>query len=109
MIPQPYRANERTAGLVTPANGRIRRSGAPQTLRRSKHPEAGVTVPQAASHTSVPAHAPDCRDRPLVRLAPEECRDVEDIFGFHFRPQTIAHRTLPLHRRLVERGVVGSC
>ncbi len=66
---------------------------------------SSVLDPRAPSPFN--ARPPRASGSDLVRLPPQECRNVEQIFRFAFRPQAIAHGTLPLHGRFIQHGVVG--
>src|SRR6476659_1661605 len=67
-------------------------AGDPYELPAHRDPKRGATV------TQLPYS---------VCLTPQKCRDVEHIFGLRGAMQSITYRALALHRRLVQRRVVG--
>ena len=83
-------------------------SGIFGTAPLQQSPIAGADRLELCERTalSTPAWPSIAQPAVLVRLPAQECRNVEQIFRFAFRPQAIAHGALPLYGRLVEHGVI---
>src|SRR5580698_7287857 len=43
----------------------------------------------------------------LISLPPQKRWDIQQILGIDFGAQSVAHRALPLHGRLVQHRIVG--
>jgi hypothetical protein len=90
-------------GLARPTSPAV--AGVPALEQsRGETPLDGGYSPAAHAERATVSHAKTALQS--VSLAPQECRDVQQILRIGVYPQPITNRTLALNRRLIERCVI---